>query len=206
MPASPSTAVMDPPTQARKEGSVRRVSAILALCGLLAIAAPGGAAIAAGRAATRLTIVQQPFPAQANAPVDGVCPFPVTATDRGGLTLTTAYDARGGIRWQELTGDTVIEFTHGVTKTTIPIEADVHSSFVPGPRGIWTEIQRGSWFVAMDDGRHTGKPSLTWFQGVVISRGVLDPKTLQMEVVSQTRIGHGDDICEMLTTGLKPRH
>jgi hypothetical protein len=196
----------DPPAQERKEGSVRRVSVILALCGLMALVAPGGAAVASDRTASRATIVQQPFPAQVNAQLDGVCAFPVTATDRGGLTLSTAYDGRGNIRWQELTGDTVIEFTHGLTKTTIPIEADVHTSFVPGPRGIWTEIQRGSWFVAMDDGRHTGIPSLTWFQGVVISRGVLDPKTLQMEVFSQTRVGHGDNICEMLATGLKPRH
>jgi hypothetical protein len=40
----------------------------------------------------------------------------------------------------------------------------------------------------------------------VTSTGVLDAKTLLLEVATQRRDGLSSDICEMLISGLKTRH
>ena len=60
--------------------------------------------------------------------------------------------------------------------------------------------------LAIDQGLTSGDPTLAWFTGTVTSTGVLDAKTLLLEVTSQQRVGLSSDICEMLISGLKTRH
>ena len=129
------------------------------------------------------TKVTQPLTAR-HVVLASACPFPVQLDERGGLIVTTTYDAaKTPIRY-DLTG----------TQTTLLTNL---------ANGKVTQVGSG---LAIDEGLTSGDPTLAWFTGTVTSTGVLDAKTLLLEVTSQQRVGLSSDICEMLISGLKTRH
>lgn len=161
--------------------------------------------LAAPPASAAMTRVIEPEPQKVNIPIDGACGFPVTMSDRGGLTRITTYDASKNIVRIEVRGSTVATFTRDDNKAEIVLESNGSTIYTPNADGTWTWRQIGLGY-AIDTGRFTGTPNLEWFTGTVVSTGALDLKGLAVDPSTQQRLGIAGDICEMLVTGLKTRH
>ena len=178
---------------------MRRLAAFAAS---IAVAIPLLVATPASAAVTR---VVEPEPQKVNIPIDGACAFPVSMSDRGGLTRITTYDRSKNIVRIEVRGSTVATFTRVDNKAEIVLESRGSTIYTPNPDGTWTWRQIGLGY-AIDTGRFTGTPNLEWFTGAVVSTGALDLKGLAVDPAAQQRLGIAGDICEMLVTGLKTRH
>jgi hypothetical protein len=175
---------------------VRRITIIVTMLSTLVLAMQPAAA------ATRVT---EPLPMIQGLELTGLCPFPVDYLDRGGRTLTTLYGDEGEVLQRDIRGSSTIILTNETNGIQIPIESKGTISYRPNEDGTWTETQTGSG-LSWDAGLVTGTPSLVWFGGLVVSTGALDQKTLVVDVAIQRRLGWSVDLCESLTTGLKPRH
>jgi hypothetical protein len=168
---------------------------VTAVCALAptALAAPG------------TTTVSGPLPARQGVILDGICGFPVQLDERGGLLLTTTYDAsRTPVRY-EISGTQTTVLTNVSNGLSLRFETLGRTTIVPNGDGTFTMTQVGSG-LAIDAGTVSGDPTLAWFTGRVVSRGTLDQATLLLDVSSQVHGGVASDICEMLVTGLKTRH
>ena len=156
-------------------------------------------------AAPTTTTVSGPFPARQGVVLDGICGFPVQLDERGGLTLTTTYDAaRTPLRY-EISGTQTTVLTNMSNGLALRFDTLGRTTIVPNGDGTFTMTQVGSG-LAIDAGTISGDPTLAWFTGRVVSRGTLDEGTFVLDVASQQRTGVVSDICEMLVTGLKTRH
>jgi hypothetical protein len=161
--------------------------------------------LAATPASAAMTRVIDPEPQKVNIPIDGACSFPVSMSDRGGLTRITTYDSSKNIVRIEVRGSTVATFTRVDNGAEIVLESRGTTIYTPNADGTWTWRQIGLGY-AIDTGTFTGTPNLEWFTGAVVSRGALDLKGLAIDPSTQQRLGIAGDICEMLVTGLKTRH
>jgi len=172
--------------------SVIALTTTMCLLGLPAHAAPG---------TTRFT---QPLTAR-HVVLTNVCPFPVQLDERGGLNLTTTFDAaKTPIRY-DLSGTQTTLLTNLANGNALLFDTIGRTTIVPNADGTATVVQTGSG-LAIDQGLTSGDPTLAWFTGTVTSTGVLDAKTLLLEVTTQQLDGLSSDICEMLVSGLKTRH
>jgi hypothetical protein len=151
------------------------------------------------------TKVTSPLTARQGVVLTGVCGFPVQLDERGGLVVTTTYDAAGTPIRYDIGGSQTTLLTNLANGTTLLFDTLGRTTIVPRADGTATVTQVGSG-LAIDQGTTSGDPTLAWFTGSVTSTGVLDPKTLLLEVTSQQRVGLSSDICEMLVSGLKTRH
>ncbi|MGZ5128308.1 MAG: hypothetical protein ACXWZU_06025 [Actinomycetota bacterium] len=161
--------------------------------------------LAAPHASAAMTRVIDPEPQKVNIPIDAACGFPVSMSDRGGLTRITTYDASKNIVRIEVRGSTVATFTRVDNGAQMVLESRGTTVYTPNADGTWTWRQIGLGY-AIDTGRFTGTPNLEWFTGAVVSTGALDLKGLAVDPSTQQRSGIAGDICEMLLTGLKTRH
>ena len=177
---------------------MRRLVSVMALIATMCLLAQPAHA-AAGT--TRFT---QPLTAR-HVVLATVCPFPVQLDERGGLIVTTTYDAaKTPIRY-DLTGTQTTLLTNLANGNALLFDTLGRTTIVPSADGTADVTQVGSG-LAIDQGLTSGDPTLAWFTGTVTSTGVLDAKTLLLEATSQQRIGLSSDICEMLVSGLKTRH
>jgi len=174
---------------------------LAALAASLAVAVP----LLATQPASAATRVTDPEPQLVNIPIEGACSFPVTMSDRGGLTRITTYDASKQIVRIEVRGSNVTTFTRVDNGAEMTLESKGSAVYTPNADGTWTELQKGLVF-GIDTGGNTGTPNLEWVTGTVMSTGPLALKPLGIDVVTQTRSGIAGDICDMLVTGLKTRH
>jgi hypothetical protein len=146
-----------------------------------------------------------PLTARQGVVLTGVCGFPVQLDERGGLVVTTTFDAsKTPIRY-DITGSQTTLLTNLANGKALLFGTIGRTTIVPNADGTATVTQAGSG-LAIDQGLTSGDPTLAWFTGTVSSTGVLDAKTLLLEVASQRRVGLSSDICEMLVSGLKTRH
>ena len=162
------------------------------------------AGVPAAPAAT-LTQVTETLPPRQDVPLNGVCPFPVSLTDRGGQTLVTTYDASKAIVRQEIRGPLTVELTNGSSGARISLDLRDVTVVTPSAGGTATVVQRGG-TIAFDDGRRTGTPVLAWVTGRVTSTGIYDGATRTTQVLTQQRSGSVVGLCDYLASGLKPRH
>ena len=155
-------------------------------------------------AAAGTTRFTQPLTAR-HVVLTSVCPFPVQLDERGGLIVTTTFDAdKNPIRY-DLTGTQTTLLTNLANGNALLFDTLGRTTIVPNADGTATATQVGSG-LAIDQGLTSGDPTLAWFTGTVTSTGVLDTKTLLLDVATQQRDGLSSDICEMLIAGLKTRH
>ena len=174
---------------------------LAALAASVAVALP----LLAAEPASAATSVIDPEAQKVDIPIDGAYSFPVSMSDRGGLTRITTYDATGTIVRIEVRGTTVTTFTRVDNGAEMTLASKGSAVFTPNADGTWTEVQKGLGF-AIDTGKNTGTPNLEWVTGTVVSTGSLELKPIGLEVLTQQRSGIAGDICEMLVTGLKTRH
>jgi hypothetical protein len=176
----------------------RLIAAAVLVTALSVLAGPASAASATAK-------VTGPLPARQGVVLTGACGFPVQLDERGGLVLTTTYDAaRVPIRY-DISGTQTTLLTNLANGVSVSFDTIGRTTIVPNGDGTFTMTQLGSG-LAIDPGTVSGDPALDWFTGRVVSRGTLDERTLLLDVASQQRIGVTSDICEMLVTGLKTRH
>ncbi len=174
---------------------------LAALAASVAVAMP----LLVAQPASAATRVVEPEPQKINIPIVGACSFPVSMSDRGGLTRITTYDRSKNIVRIEVRGSTVATFTRVDNGAEMVLESRGTTIYTPNADGTWTWRQIGLGY-AIDTGGFTGTPNLEWFTGAVVSRGALDLKGLGVDPATQQRVGIAGDICEMLVTGLKTRH
>jgi hypothetical protein len=181
---------------------MRRLIAAAVLAAALAISLFGLASPASAAGTTKVT---GPLPARQGVILTGVCGFPVQLDERGGLVLTTTYDAaRTPLRY-EITGSQTTVLTNLANGLHLSFDTLGRTTIVPNGDGTFTATQVGSG-LAIDAGTTSGDPTLAWFTGRVVSRGTLDQVSLLLDVASQQRTGVSSDICDMLVSGLKTRH
>ena len=152
--------------------------------------------------AAKTTRVKTTLPARTYE-LDGVCSFPITATERsthpGFLTLNDKGEVVGVTFGG--TYDTVLSSRFGdLTFTTYGV-----TSITANRDGSWTMVQLGEGISVVPPGDPEGS-KLVWYTGLVTSVGSFDSKSLEFVPRSQTRIGRASNICEMLVAGLKHRH
>jgi hypothetical protein len=173
---------------------VRRLISVIALTMTMCLFAQPAHATAG------TTKVTEPLTAR-HVVLASACPFPVQLDERGGLIVTTTYDAaKTPIRY-DLTGTQTTLLTNLANGKALLFDTLGRTTIVPNADGTATVTQVGSG-LAIDEGLTSGDPTLAWFTGT----GVLDAKTLLLQVTSQQRVGLSSDICEMLISGLKTRH
>lgn len=178
---------------------MRRLAALAASA---AVALP----LLAVQPASAATRVIEPAPQRIDIPLYGACAFPVSMTDRGGLTKITTYEDAEHIVKIEVRGSTETVFTRIDNGAQIALESRNSTVYTPNADGSWTVVDKGLGF-AIDPGKVTGSPNLEWFTGTTVTTGALDLKTLLViDPTSQRRTGIAGDVCEMLLTGLKTRH
>ena len=177
---------------------MRRLISVIALTATMCLLAQPA------HAAAGTTKFTQPLTAR-HVVLASACPFPVQLDERGGLLVTTTYDAAGNPIRYDLTGTQTTLLTNLANGKTLLFDTLGQTTIIPNADGTATATQVGSG-LAIDEGLTSGDPTLAWFTGTVTSTGVLDAKTLLLEVTSQQRVGLSSDICEMLISGLKTRH
>ena len=176
---------------------MRRFSMLMAVCLSMTLTMPTGHAWAD---TVRVDVIG---PLQ-GIPLTGVCPFPVTLTDRDTRTVTSYIDETGRVVRQTVSGGVSTELRNEVNGIAL-LFATGALSVVYHQDPTATVTQKGSG-LAYDQGTATGTPGLVWFSGKVVTRGVFDDKSLTIQVSSQTVKGRASDVCDMLVTGLKTRH
>jgi hypothetical protein len=169
---------------------------------LALVAAPGDAGAREG-----ITTTTGPLPLIQGAVIEGACPFPVIWTDRGGRTLTTWSSGRDIVK-QRINGSSQVLLTNGATGTELTFDLkETQTIQYDLQRGSATTVQAGLSGLNYDPGTISGAGSFTWYGGVAITSGRLDPNTLlYTDVDTQRTMGIEGDVCEMLVSGLKTRH
>ena len=137
-------------------------------------------------------------------PLTGVCPFPVTLTERDTRTVTSYLDGSGTVVRQEISGGVTTELRNADNGKMLSFATGGMSVRYHADRTV-AVTQKGSG-LAYDQGTATGTPGFVWFSGKVVTRGVFDDKSLTIQVSSQSVRGRASDVCEMLVSGLKTRH
>jgi hypothetical protein len=179
---------------------VRRAPISLVIVALL------GVVVAAPAHARGASTTVEPLPRVEGLRIENVCPFPVEWTDRGGRTLTTRSDSSGRVVMQTITGTSTVELKNVATGLAVPFDISEVATIAFRRDSTATMVQTGSSGIALDPGTATRTPSFTWYGGVVLTQGRLDRTFLFSDVSRQRRAGIEADICEILVSGLKPRH
>jgi hypothetical protein len=174
----------------------RRIIAVAVTlsCVLLVGAQP---ALAAGR-------TTESVPAHSQLPIVGTCGFTPTVTQRDPRTLTTWTDRRGGVVLQTLRTATTTEYAGG-SGGTMQLNENWLVSLAPNRDGTSTIVFVGRGAIWGTD-PNLGQSFFLWVTGVVVMRGSYDVKTGVFLVSSKTILGQVTEMCDSLTTGLKPRH
>ena len=158
---------------------------LAALAASVAVALP----LLAAQPASAATRVIDPEPQRVDIPIDGACSFPVSMSDRGGLTRITTYDASMQIVRVEVRGTTETTFTRVDNGAQMVLESKGSAVYTPNADGTWTEVQKGLGF-AIDPGTNTGTPNLEWVTGTVVSTGPLTLKPLGDRRRHADAVGH----------------
>ena len=167
----------------------------LTLSGILFVGAQP--ALAAGR-------TTESVPGYNLLPVTGTCGFTPTVTQRDPKTLTTWTDRRGGVVLQTLRTVATTEYAGG-SGGTMQLDENSLVTITPNRDGTSTILFVGRGAIWGTD-NVLGGSFFQWVTGVVVMRGSYDLKTGVFLVSSKTILGQVTDMCEALTTGLKPRH
>ncbi len=154
-------------------------------------------AFAAGR-----TTVQ--VPAHVGVPVDGICGFTAMVTQRDPRTLTTWTDRQGKTVLQTLRTKTTTEYSGG-SAGALQLDENSLLTVKPGSDGTSTLLFVGRGAIWGTD-TTLGQSFFQWVTGVVLMRGAYDVKSGIFLVSSRTILGQATNLCDSLTTGLKPRH
>jgi YD repeat-containing protein len=182
---------------------MRRTTILLLLVGSVVFGVGTISPVQAAGGSTKV----EPLPAADGYVIENVCDFPVAYTDRGGRTLTTRYDRTGRVVSRTITGTSTVELRNLATDANESFEVSEITTIVYHRNGTATVVQLGSSGIALDPGTSTRRPDLVWYGGLVRSRGTLDERTLLfVDVTHQRRVGIEADICDILVSGLKPRH
>jgi hypothetical protein len=157
------------------------------------------------------TIESPPPPPIQGQRIEGTCSFPVTVDQRDTRTKITWTDRRGSIVLQTFATRTTTLFTKLskedplIHELEMPLDERTIVSVTPNADGSGTIVFAGDGAIwGTDTG--LGTPFLLWVTGVVPMKGFYDDKTGILTVSSKTIFGLSTDLCESLTTGLKPRH
>jgi hypothetical protein len=150
------------------------------------------------------TTITEIVPRRIEAPVEKVCSFDVSATDRREQTASSTVDDNRTLLKRTISGRQVTLFERSEGHR-IEIESLGTVTITRQSDGTYSYTQRGSgvWF---DDGSLSGTPELLRFTGTVRAVGVYDAATFTFHPTSRTINGVTSSICEMLVTGLKTRH
>ncbi len=166
-------------------------------------------AVAAGpaEAGTTLTRITGPLPHGQDVTIRGACLDPVVWHDRGGRTLTTVAKGRD-IVMQRITGTSRVVLTNGRSGLELIFDIEETTTIVYDPRrGSATSVQVGSSGLIYDPDPIPGAGSFTWYGGMAVTSGRIDPNTLlYADVERQRHSGLEGDVCDMLVSGLKTRH
>lgn len=167
----------------------------LALSGILFVGAQP--ALAAGR-------TTESVPGHSLLPIEGNCGFTPTVTQRDPRTLNTWTDRRGTVVLQTLRTATTTQYAGG-SGGTMQLDENWLVTVTPNRDGTSTILFVGRGAIwGTDTG--LGRSFFQWVTGVVVMRGSYDLKTGVFLVSSKTILGQVTDMCDALTTGLKPRH
>ena len=167
----------------------------LAISGVLFVGAQP--ALAAGQ-------TTESVPAHSLLPIVGTCGFTPTVTQRDPRTLTTWTDRRGAVVLQTLRTATTTEYAGG-SGGTMQLNENWLVSLTPRRDGTSTIVFVGRGAIWGTD-TSLGQSFFQWVTGVVVMRGSYDVKTGVFLVSSKTILGQVTEMCDSLTTGLKPRH
>jgi YD repeat-containing protein len=182
---------------------MRRTTILLLLVGSVVLGVGSITPVQAAGGSTKV----EPLPPTAGYVIENVCDFPVGYTDRGGRMVTTRYDRTGRLVSRTITGTSTVELRNLATDAVESFQISERTTIVYHRDGTATVVQLGSSGIALDPGTSTRTPDLIWYGGLVQSRGTLDERTLLfVDVTQQRRVGIEADICDILVSGLKPRH
>ena len=154
-------------------------------------------ALAAGR-------TTESVPAHVGVPVEGICGFTAFVTQRDPRTLTTWTDRQGKIVLQTLRTTTTTEYSGG-PGGVMQLDENSLLTIKPNTDGTSTLLFVGRGAIWGTD-TTLGQSFFQWVTGVVLMRGTFDMKSGSFLVSSKTILGQSTDLCDSLTTGLKPRH
>jgi hypothetical protein len=168
--------------------------AVTLFCVFLVGAQP---ALAAGR-------TMESVPAHSQLPITETCGFTPTVTQRDPRTLTTWTDRRGAVVLQTLRTSTTTEYAGG-SGGTMQLDENWLVSLTPNRDGTSTIVFVGRGAIWGTD-TSLGQSFFQWVTGVVVMRGSYDVKTGVFLVSLKRILGQATDMCDSLTTGLKPRH
>jgi hypothetical protein len=136
--------------------------------------------------------------------VDSACGFTPLVTQRDPRTLNTWTDRRGSVVLQTLRTATSTEYSGGTGGAMLLDENSLLTS-TPNRDGSTTILFVGRGAIWGSD-TTLGQSFFQWVTGVVLMRGTYDVKSGVFLVSSKTILGQSTDLCESLTSGLKPRH
>jgi hypothetical protein len=154
-------------------------------------------ALAAGR-------TTESVPAHVGVPVEGGCGFTPSVTQRDPRTLTTWTDRRGSIVLQTLRTRTTTEYSGGSAGAML-LDENSLVTVKPNGDGSSTILFLGRGAIWGTD-TSLGQSFLQWVTGVVLMKGTFDVRSGVFLVSSKTVLGQATNLCDSLTTGLKPRH
>ncbi|MEO8423660.1 MAG: hypothetical protein ABI595_07060 [Actinomycetota bacterium] len=143
-------------------------------------------------------------PAYVNVPVECVDAFTAMVTQHDPRTLTTWTDRQGKIVLQTLRTKTATEYSGG-SGGLMQLDENSLLTIKPNPDGTSTLLFVGRGAIW---GTETtlGQSFFQWVTGVALMKGTFDMKSGSFLVSSKTILGQTTDLCDSLTTGLKPRH
>ncbi len=137
--------------------------------------------------------------------VSGVCAFSVTVDQRDTRRVTTRTNGNNVVVSSKVRTKTSTTFTNralgvvldGMSENYVVISRHhrrgADTLVFVGEGALWgTDSSAGPFFL--------------WVTGAVAMRGSYDLRTGFFTVGSKTLIGRSTDLCDSLTTGLKPRH
>jgi hypothetical protein len=154
-------------------------------------------ALAAGR-------TTESVPAHVGVPVEGICAFTALVTQHDPRTLTTWTNRQGKIVLQTLRTKTPTEYSGG-SGGVMQLDENSLLTVKPNADGTSTLLFVGRGAIWGTD-TALGQSFFQWVTGVVLMKGTFDLKSGSFLVSSKTILGQVTDLCESLTTGLKPRH
>ena len=125
-------------------------------------------------------------------------------TQRDPRALTTWTDRQGKLVLQTLRTKTTTEYSGG-SAGAMQLDENSLLTMKPNADGTSTLLFVGRGAIWGTD-TTLGQSFFQWVTGVVLMRGTFDSKSGVFLVTSKTILGQATDLCESLTTGLKPRH
>ena len=171
------------------------VLAALTLTGVLFVGTQP--ALASGR-------TTESVPPHIGVHVESACGFTPLVTQRDPRTLNTWTDRRGSVVLQTLRTQTTTEYAGG-TGGAMLLDENWLLTSTPNRDGSSTILFVGRGAIWGTD-TTLGTSFFQWVTGVVLMRGTYDVKSGVFLVSSRTTLGQSTDLCESLTSGLKPRH